>query len=114
MIVVEALRSLGADPTAQTPCADLVGVESLGLVQAMNDPRTSVQQGLHVMLDAELLDNAGWDLLARLARAAGHDEIAEGFDDALRQEAVHPAQLRSWVELMTLGDSSMLRPAAPH
>src|SRR5688572_25927052 len=31
----EAIESLGADPTAQTPCADLTGVQSLGLVQAL-------------------------------------------------------------------------------
>lgn len=33
----EALVELGADPTAHTPCADLVGVESMGLVELATD-----------------------------------------------------------------------------
>ncbi|AKJ29541.1 ferritin-like domain-containing protein [Caldimonas brevitalea] len=113
-LVAEALETLGADPTAQTPCADLVGVESLGLVQAMNDPRTSVLQALHVMLDAELLDNAAWELLIRLAEAAGHDEIASRFELAMRQEANHLAHLRGWVEQLTLDDASVVRAAGRH
>jgi hypothetical protein len=107
-LVVGAVRDLGGDPTAQTPCADLVGVESLGLVQAMNDPRTSLQQCVHVMMDAELLDNAGWELLIELAREAGHTAIAGRFEVALQQEQRHLTQLRSWVQAMTRHDASLL------
>lgn len=101
-IVAEALRTLGADPTAQTPSADLVGVESQGLVQAMNDPRTNLLQALHVMLDAELLDNAGWELLIELAQSAGHGPLADAFQIALNQESHHLSHLRSLVGRLTL------------
>ncbi len=104
-LVIDALESLGADPTAQTPCADLVGVESMGLVQAMNDPRTNVLQSLHVMLDAEVLDNAGWEMLIELARAIGHDDVADGFALAMEQEADHLIQLRALVSKMTVSDA---------
>jgi rubrerythrin len=104
-LVAQVLRELGGDPTAQTPCADLVGVEAAGLVQAMNDPRTSCLQSLHVMLDAELIDNAGWELLIQLARAAGHENIAERFQHAMQQEAHHLATLRDLVARLTLEDA---------
>ncbi|MCH7344615.1 ferritin-like domain-containing protein [Pelomonas sp. CA6] len=104
-LVVQAIESLGGDPTAQTPCADLVGVESQGLVQALNDPRSSVLQALHVVLDAELLDNAGWELLVQLARAAGHDAIADRFAIAVQQEAEHLQTLQALVARLTLADA---------
>lgn len=104
-LVAQAIEELGGDPTAQTPCADLVGVESLGLVQAMSDPRTSLLQGLHVMLDAELIDNASWELLVKLARTAGHDAIADRFAIAVQQEAVHLQTLSGLVARLTLVDA---------
>jgi hypothetical protein len=53
------IEMMGCDPTAQTPCADLVGVETLGLVQVLTDPRTTVAQCMNAILTAELADNAG-------------------------------------------------------
>jgi rubrerythrin len=111
-LVAQVLTELGADPTAQTPCADLVGVESAGLVQAMNDPRTTCLQCLHVMLDAELIDNAGWELLIRLAMAAGHEEIAERFEHAMRQEARHLRTMKDIVGRLTLEDAGTHAQAA--
>jgi ferritin-like protein len=105
-LVVSAIERLGADPTAQTPSADLVGVEAMGLVQAMNDPRTNVLQSLHVMLDAEVLDNSAWNLLIELVQAMGQDEIAEDFALAQQQEAVHLTRLRELVSTMTVSDAS--------
>src|SRR6187397_1322556 len=58
LLIQECIETLGADPTAQTPCADLVGVETQGLIQAATDPRTSLAQTLHCALTAELVDNA--------------------------------------------------------
>lgn len=108
-LVAEALVSIGADPTAQTPCADLVGVESMGLMQAVNDPRTNLLQSLRVVLDAELLDNAGWEMLIELARAMGQDDMADRFEHALQQENEHLLQVRQWVQELTLKDASVIR-----
>lgn len=104
-LVAEAIRQLGGDPSAQTPCADLVGVQALGFVQAMNDPRTSFLQSLHVMLNAELIDNAGWELLIQLAQATGHPALVEKFEVALAQEAEHLRTLRGLTAQLTLGDA---------
>lgn len=108
-LLKRAIEILGADPTAQTPCADLVAVESMGMVQAMNDPRTSLVQALNVVLNIELIDNAAWELLIDLARAAGHDTLAKEFGHAAEQEDRHLLHVRALVERLTLEDASLLR-----
>jgi rubrerythrin len=97
-MVSDAIEQLGGDPTAQTPCADTSGVASMGLMQVVADPRTTIAQSLNAMLTAELTDNAGWELLIDLARASGHDDIAQRFETALTQEQEHLRKVRSWLE----------------
>lgn len=92
-----AMESLGADPTALTPSGDIVGVEGMGLVQVINDPRTTLPQALHAQLVAELADNEGWDMLVALAETLGHDAMADDFRDAMRAEEKHLAHVRQWV-----------------
>jgi hypothetical protein len=96
-LVAEAIESLGADPTAQTPCADAMGVATMGLMQVVTDPRTTVAQSLDAALIAELADNAGWDLLCDLARRSGHDAIAERFESARLAEQAHLDTVRGWL-----------------
>jgi bacterioferritin (cytochrome b1) len=104
----QVIESLGADPTTQTPCADLTGVESLGLVQSLNDPRTTVAQGLHSILIAELADNAGWELLIDLAQGTGQTQLVEQFSAALAEEQEHLQQVRSWIQQLTLADAKLI------
>jgi rubrerythrin len=94
-LLVEVVESLGGDPTAQTPSADVVGVLSTGILQVLSDPRTDLTQCLEALLVAELADNDGWLLLAELARAAGLDEIADRLDDALEDERAHLSWVRA-------------------
>ena len=96
LLMKEAIESMGGDPTAQTPSADVAGVESLGLVQVMFDPRTSLAQSLHAILTAELCDNAGWELLVALACEHGHAALAGRLEDALEQERRHLAMVQGW------------------
>jgi hypothetical protein len=102
MLVVGAIEELGGDPTSQTPCADSVGVASMGLMQVVADPRSTVAQSLNAMLTAELTDNAGWELLIDLARESGHDSIADRFETALTQEQEHLRKVRGWLEATVL------------
>lgn len=104
-LVAEAIASLGGDPTAQTPSADVNGVESMGLMQVLNDPRTSVLQSLHAVLTAELVDDAGWELLIQLADDLGQKDMAAQFRDALHNENRHLSQVRAWYEQMTLSQA---------
>jgi rubrerythrin len=107
-LVVESIESLGGDPTAQTPSADIVGVETMGLMQVLNDPRTTFSDCLNAMLIAELTDVDAWDLLARLADDIGEEDMAEEFRQALLQENEHLQQVRSWYQASVLGSSSLL------
>lgn len=102
LLIKDCIEKLGADPTAQTPCADLVGVQTLGLIQAASDPRTTLAQTLNTALAAELVDGAGWELLVVLAENMGQDEMAEQFREALAQELQHAAMVRRWVTELTL------------
>jgi Ferritin-like domain len=96
-LVWQALDQLGADPTAVTPGADIVGVEGLGLVQTVCDPRTTLTQCLDALLVAELADNDGWKLLIAMSEALGQADLAAHFTDALAEEDEHLASVRRWL-----------------
>lgn len=96
-LVKESLESVGGDPTAETPSADLKGVESMGIMKILTDPRTTLTQCLDAMLTAELADNDGWKILIAMAEAMGQDELAGRFAEALASEDHHLASLRSWL-----------------
>lgn len=96
-MLTEMLEQIGADPTAMTPSADLVAVESMGIGTVVGDPRTTVGQCLHALLTVELADNDGWTLLRTLADDMGQDEIADRCMQAEEDEERHLMQVRTWV-----------------
>jgi rubrerythrin len=98
LLVSDAIETLGGDPTSQTPSADLAGVESMGLVQVLNDPRTSIAQSLHAIMTAELSDKAGWETLIALADEHELNEMVADFTQALDHEREHLALVRTWYE----------------
>jgi len=100
-LVSRAITTLGGDPTVMTPCADVTATASSGMLAVVADPRTDVLQCLDVLLNAELIDNAGWELLIPLAEGLGQGEMAEEFRVALEHEARHLRNVREWVARMT-------------
>lgn len=107
MLVMEAIKDLGADPTAVTPGADVDGVASIGLMQVINDPRTSIAQSLHALLIAELADHDGWQLLIKLTEELGQDDMARKFRSALAEEERHLATIREFVEQSCLTEAGV-------
>jgi rubrerythrin len=101
----ECLLELGADPTAQTPAADVIGVASTGLLQVITDPRTTIPQGLEALLTAELVDTASWDMLKHLMAGAGYDAMAERFQSAALTEARHLDQVRDWLTRLVMSEA---------
>lgn len=99
-LLSEALQGLGGDPTAQTPCADVSATASMGLLQVITDPRTTLAQSLNALLTVELTDNAGWELLIELAESEGQSELAADFAVALEQEAGHLRIVRHWLSTL--------------
>lgn len=95
-LVKQCIEQLGGDPTAQTPCADVAGVESMGLLQVITDPKTTINQSLHAILVAELTDNAAWEELIALAREMGHEDMAARFEEAAVHEAEHLETVKQW------------------
>jgi rubrerythrin len=102
-MLVRAMEQLGGDPTAQTPCADVTATASMGLVQVLTDPRTTLAQSLSAMLTAELTDNAGWELLAQLAEEAGESGLTGKFLGALSQEQEHLHIVKAWLASLVSG-----------
>jgi rubrerythrin len=93
-LLVDAVETLGADPTAMTPSADVAGVVAMGVMQILTDPRTNLSHGLNALLTVELADNAAWELLMEMADKAGHGSLAKPFEKALRQEEEHLATIK--------------------
>jgi ferritin-like protein len=106
-LVAKALESLGADPTAQTPGADVGAVASSGVLQVLSDPRTSVPQSLEAILTAELVDNAGWELLFKLAGQMELYDMENEFRTALVEEENHLMQIRQWYEESALAEAGV-------
>ncbi|KQQ50847.1 ferritin Dps family protein [Pseudomonas sp. Leaf127] len=93
----DTIATLGGDPTAVTPCADVAGVKATGVLQVLTDPRTTVSQSMSAILTIELEDNAAWELLIELADKGGHPMIANSFARAFVQEEEHLSRIRSAV-----------------
>jgi hypothetical protein len=107
LLVGACIEAIGGDPTAQTPSADVAGVESAGLMQVVTDPKTSLAQSLHAILVAELTDNAAWDELVLLAREMGQDEFVERLSEAQEEERHHLETVREWHQKMTLAQANV-------
>jgi ferritin-like protein len=90
------ISDLGGDPTMETPCADVEGVMASGLVQAVNDPRTTLTQCLHAALVAELADVEAWSALITLGEGQLSAEQGEELQDALAREQRHLSLVRRW------------------
>lgn len=102
LMMTEAIRSLGGDPTAMTPAADVTANLSSGLPKVLLDPRSTFAQCLDAILIAELADNDGWHLLIDLAEANGQDELAVRFRKAHQTEDEHLESVRAWIREATL------------
>jgi len=94
-----AMEELGADPTAMTPAADVIGVASTGVLQVVADPRTTLPQCLDALLTAELTDNDGWRMLIELGRTLGKEAMVAEFERAKAAEEIHLAEVRRWLSV---------------
>lgn len=111
-LVADVMRQLGADPTAQTPSADIIGVASMGVQKVATEPRIGFSDTLCAILTAELTDHAGWTLLIQLAQEAGLKDVVTAFQEALTREQEHLESVQSWVQDITLSQMRMKKQAA--
>lgn len=97
LLLNEAIAEMGGDPTVQSPSADVIGVTSMGIMQVLTDPRSSIAHCLQAMLTAELTDNDGWQLLIKLAENLGYNDLTTEFETALEHEEEHLQNVRAWL-----------------
>jgi bacterioferritin (cytochrome b1) len=88
------IRDLGGDADAKTEMARLVERESKGIEQVIETDEL-LPHCMHALLAAELVDNAGWELLIELADDADDREAREAFRRRLHEEEDHLAFVRT-------------------
>jgi bacterioferritin (cytochrome b1) len=99
----EQIRRLGGDAHSETEKSRLVTRESKGIEEVvMSD--AELPHLLHALLAAELVDNAGWDLLSQLASEAGDHEAKREFKKRLHQEEDHLIFVRKAVEKLSVAE----------
>jgi len=101
-LLQKAIVELGGDATVQSPSADVAGVLSQGVLQIVSDPRTTIPQTLQAMLNAELADNDGWELLRQVAAEVGEKNLEKQCRKAFEEEQEHLEKVRGWLLDMTI------------
>ena len=104
LMLTECIEALGGDPTCQTPCATATAMQSMGLMQVMTEPRTTLAQTLSALLTAELVDNEGWTLLIEMVEEAGQSKWAKRFRIAAEREEMHLSRVREWHRQAVMAD----------
>ncbi|HEU4344952.1 MAG TPA: ferritin-like domain-containing protein [Candidatus Binatia bacterium] len=104
-LLQRAISGVGGDATVQTPSADIAGVLSRGIIEIVSDPRTTIPQTLQAILNAELADNDGWQMLKDLAGELGYSDLEEQCEKALQEEQEHLENVRTWLSEMTLAEA---------
>lgn len=94
----EQIRALGGDAHAETEMSRLITLESKGLEQVVLNGDPNPSHVMHALLTAELVDNAGWQLLLELADEADDAEAREAFKQRLHEEEEHLIFTRRIVE----------------
>jgi bacterioferritin (cytochrome b1) len=84
----EQIRSLGGDANKKTEMAELTLRESKGIEEVVSQD-DQVTHLFHALLTAELVDNAGWELLIELADDADDREARREFKQRLHEEEDH-------------------------
>jgi bacterioferritin (cytochrome b1) len=99
----EQIRFLGGDAHAETDKSRLVTRESKGIEEVvMSD--AELPHLFHALLAAELVDNAGWDLLVQIADEAGDSGAKRDFKKRLHEEEDHLLFIRKAVEKLSFQD----------
>lgn len=106
-ILSEVISLIGGDPLIPTPAAEQIQIISTGWDQVMNDSKTTFLQALEVILQMELADSTGWEILIELAERNGLGEMAVEFQRALDEETFHLLTVKQWVQELTLNGEIM-------
>lgn len=90
------IKTIGGNTRRKTPSQMVVEQESQAFERIIADA-DDPSMLLHVLLDAEMSDNASWELLIKLATNAGQQDFVSKFAEARDQEKVHLREVRNMV-----------------
>lgn len=85
----EQIRELGGDANGESERSRLVATESRGIEEVILREDVDLHHLFHALLAAELVDNAGWDLLVALAEEADDDDALDAFTLRQAEEEDH-------------------------
>jgi bacterioferritin (cytochrome b1) len=91
---------LGGNPEEQTDLSRIAETQSQGLAEIISKSDATVSHVLRALLAAELVDNAGWELLLELADEADDAEARAQFKCRLHEEEDHLMLVRRVVEVL--------------
>lgn len=103
----QCLEQLGADPTVETPSADLAAVASQGIPKVLLDPRTTFAQCLEAIMMAEVVDYDAWERLIELADGFNQSEMTDKFRQALDDERDHLSIIRGLLAHEVKGEAGV-------
>jgi rubrerythrin len=111
------IRALGGDPRAKSTFSRLESEETQGVIRVIVNGHQQIPHVLHALLAAELADNAGWDLLVKLADEAGDRQAKMAFARRLAEETKHlifvREALHAAAEIEILGASKKMPSTTP-
>jgi rubrerythrin len=92
------IRAVGGRPDEITTLSQLEAEESTGIQNVILDGHEKTLHLLHALLAAEAADNAGWDLLVKLADQTGDKKAKRAFMKRMASEMEHLAYIRAAVQ----------------
>lgn len=95
------IAALGGDARAESEMSRLVKEEWRGVEEVVLHD-TQIPHLLHALLVAELMDNAGWEILMELADGAGDREAKRQFKKRYQEEEDHLSFARRAVERLAV------------
>ncbi|HYH96797.1 hypothetical protein [Hyalangium sp.] len=108
----EQILALGGDVNAEPERSRLAAAEARGIEQVILRDGVELHHLFHALMAAELVDNAGWDLLAVLAEEADDDDALDAFLLRQAEEEDHLEYLRQtmarYAESQVLGGALQL------
>jgi bacterioferritin (cytochrome b1) len=93
----EQIQALGGDVNKETELSRLVAAEARGIEQVIMHEGVEAHHLFHALMAAELVDNAGWDLLVALAEEADDDDALDAFAMRQAEEEDHLEYLRQTI-----------------
>lgn len=108
----EQIHALGGDVNVESERSRLAATESRGIEEVILRQDVALQHLFHALMAAELVDNAGWDLLVALAEEADDDEALDAFTLRQAEEEDHLDYLQQtmarYAESQVLGEQLQL------